>query len=77
MRPNRPAEDRWYSRDIAAIAKARGLRNVAPFFIDADATPNTGGYPVGGMTVVVAAACARYCVMYVQLNVSVDSSSNR
>jgi len=52
LRPNRPAEDRWYSRDVAAIAKARGLRNVAPFFIDADATPNAGGYPVGGMTVV-------------------------
>nr|WP_283938522.1 SURF1 family protein [Sphingomonas alba] len=52
LRPNRPAENRWYSRDVAAIAKARGLSNVAPYFIDADATPNPGGYPIGGMTVV-------------------------
>jgi len=52
LRPNRPDEHRWYSRDVAAIARKRGLSGVAPFFIDADATPNPGGYPVGGMTVV-------------------------
>ena len=52
LRSNDPAGDRWFSRDVAAIAKARGLRNVAPYFVDADATPNPGGYPVGGLTVV-------------------------
>ena len=52
LRPNRPSENRWYSRDVAAIARARGLSNAAPFFIDADAKPNPGGYPIGGMTVV-------------------------
>lgn len=52
LRPNRPAADRWYSRDIAAIAEARGLGAAAPFFVDADATPNPGGWPVGGMTVI-------------------------
>jgi surfeit locus 1 family protein len=26
--------------------------NVAPYFIDADAAPNPGGWPVGGLTVV-------------------------
>jgi surfeit locus 1 family protein len=52
LRPNRPAENRWYSRDVAAIAKARGMSDVAPYFIDADASPNPGGYPVGGMTIV-------------------------
>lgn len=52
LRWNRPAEDRWFSRDVAAIARKRGLGPVAPFFIDADATPNPGGYPVGGLTVV-------------------------
>ncbi|MBB5696462.1 SURF1 family cytochrome oxidase biogenesis protein, partial [Muricoccus pecuniae] len=31
---------------------ARGLGPVAPYFIDVDATPNPGGYPVGGLTVV-------------------------
>lgn len=49
---NDPATNRWYSRDVAAIAAARGLSQVAPFFIDADAAPNGGGYPIGGLTVV-------------------------
>lgn len=52
LRPNDPAADRWYSRDVAAIARTRGLAPVAPYFIDADATPNAGGLPVGGLTVV-------------------------
>jgi surfeit locus 1 family protein len=52
LRANDPAAGRWYSRDVAAIARARRLGKVAPFFIDADATPNPGGYPVGGLTVV-------------------------
>ena len=52
LRANDPASGRWYSRDVAAIARARQLQDVAPFFIDADATPNPGGYPVGGLTVV-------------------------
>lgn len=49
LRANDPGANRWYSRDTVAIARARGLGVVAPFFIDADAT---GGYPLGGMTVV-------------------------
>jgi len=52
LRSNDPAANRWYSRDVAAIARARGLRDVAPFFIDADAAPNPGGVPVGGLTVI-------------------------
>lgn len=53
LRANAPAADRWYSRDVAAIAAARRLAEpVAPYFIDADATPNPGGLPRGGMTVV-------------------------
>jgi surfeit locus 1 family protein len=52
LRPNVPASDRWFSRDIAAIARARGLDQVAPYFIDADATANPGGAPLGGLTVV-------------------------
>ena len=52
LRGNNPAEDRWYSRDVGAIAKARGLGAVAPFFIDADAAANPGGFPIGGLTVV-------------------------
>lgn len=53
LRSNVPAEERWYSRDVTAIAAARGLANVAPYFIDADATPNPGGLPVGGLTQIV------------------------
>jgi len=52
LRANDPVAGRWYSRDVAAIAEARTLGEVAPFFIDADATPNPGGYPFGGLTVV-------------------------
>ncbi|MEH3116321.1 MAG: SURF1 family protein [Methylorubrum populi] len=56
LRRNDPAAGRWYSRDVAAIAAARGLDRapaaVAPYFVDADATPNPGGLPVGGLTVV-------------------------
>jgi surfeit locus 1 family protein len=50
LRANDAAAERWYRRDPAAIAAARGLSPVAPYFIDADATPNPGGWPVGGMT---------------------------
>lgn len=52
LRSNDPAADRWYSRDVAAIAAARGLSCVEPYFMDADATPNPGGFPVGGLTVI-------------------------
>lgn len=51
LRANRPQDDAWYSRDVAAIATARNLGPVAPFFVDADMTP-AGRYPIGGMTVV-------------------------
>ena len=47
---NDPARGEWYRRDPQAIAAAFGLRRAAPFIIDADATPNLGGLPVGGET---------------------------
>ena len=52
LRANDPAGERWYSRDVAAIARARGLGEVAPYFIDAEASPLPGGLPVGGLTVI-------------------------
>ncbi len=52
LRSNDPAAGRWFSRDVAAIARARGLGRTAPYFVDADAAPNPGSYPVGGLTVV-------------------------
>jgi surfeit locus 1 family protein len=55
LRRNDPAAGRWYSRDVQAIAMARGLQRVAPYFIDADRTsgaPVAAGEPVGGLTVI-------------------------
>lgn len=52
LRANDPANDRWFSRDVAAIALSKGVTDIAPYFIDADATPNPGGLPIGGLTVV-------------------------
>ncbi|WP_413814270.1 SURF1 family protein [Bosea sp. Root483D1] len=50
LRANDPAAGRWYSRDVAAIAQARQLGAVAPYFIDADAATEPGPLPQGGMT---------------------------
>lgn len=54
LRRNDPRANRWYSRDVQAIAAARGLPRVAPYFIDADAAPPDDGRvaPVGGLTVI-------------------------
>lgn len=43
-----PAKGEWFHRDIAGIAAAQGLGPVAPYVIEADATPNIGGWPRGG-----------------------------
>lgn len=52
LRDNVPEHNRWYSRDVTAIAAARDLQNAAPFFIDADAGSQSGNGPIGGLTVV-------------------------
>jgi surfeit locus 1 family protein len=52
LRTNVPEHNRWYSRDVAAIAAARGLDHFAPFFIDADARSQSGSGPIGGLTVI-------------------------
>jgi surfeit locus 1 family protein len=46
---NRPAENMWLWLDLPQIANTVGT-SLAPFVIDADATPNPGGLPVGGQT---------------------------
>ncbi|MEN7522023.1 SURF1 family protein, partial [Bordetella pertussis] len=55
LRENKPAAELWYSRDLPAIAARRGLGEVAPYFIDADAAAgaprNPAQAPVGGLTV--------------------------
>jgi surfeit locus 1 family protein len=52
LRANDARSDRWYSRDVAAIAASKGIDQAAPYFIDADASPNPDDFPVGGLTVV-------------------------
>ncbi len=57
LRDNQVADNRWYSRDVQVIATARGLpvRQVAPYFIDADtpaaAAARNPQSPVAGLTV--------------------------
>jgi surfeit locus 1 family protein len=57
LRRNDPAQERWFSRDVQAIAAARGLANVAPYFVDAEAAGqgverDGPDAPIGGLTVV-------------------------
>jgi surfeit locus 1 family protein len=47
---NRPDLNYWFWVDLPAMAAADQLDRVAPFYIDADATPNPGGWPRGGVT---------------------------
>jgi surfeit locus 1 family protein len=53
---NDASAGRWYSRDVPAIAAARGLSGaIAPFFVDAMAASPSGAEPVwprAGLTVV-------------------------
>ena len=40
----------WFTRDPRTMGAAVGLGPVAPFYVEADATPNPGGWPKGGRT---------------------------
>jgi surfeit locus 1 family protein len=42
----------WYSRDLTGMAAVHHLKLAAPQLVEADATPNPGGWPRGGKTVV-------------------------
>lgn len=48
---NRPDLGIWYVRDIPSMAKYLGFA-VAPLVVEADNTPNPGGWPVGGQTII-------------------------
>jgi surfeit locus 1 family protein len=47
---NSPERNYWLYVDIPAMAAAAQVENVLPFYVDADATPNPGGLPLGGQT---------------------------
>ncbi|MDP9107565.1 MAG: SURF1 family protein [Pseudomonadota bacterium] len=60
LRNNDAQNGRWYARDVAAMAAALGVTDVAPYFIDADAASSArlppidkaGTLPIGGLTVI-------------------------
>ena len=56
LRRNDPPGNRWFSRDVQALAAARGLSDVAPYFLDAEAAPARPGeaitWPAAGLTVI-------------------------
>ncbi len=47
---NNAARNYWFYVDIPAMSAAAHLDQVLPFYVDADATPNPGGLPIGGQT---------------------------
>lgn len=48
--PDDVVKNIWYTRDPKTMGAALQLDRVAPFYVEADATPNAGGLPVGGRT---------------------------
>jgi surfeit locus 1 family protein len=48
-------DNQWFAREPSLFAKTAGLSpaEVAPYSIDADATPNDGGVPQGGETLIL------------------------
>lgn len=46
---NRPGEDIWFYGNIAEMEAHLGI-DALPVFVQADATPNPGGWPEGGQT---------------------------
>jgi surfeit locus 1 family protein len=52
---NEPAKNMFYWKDLPVMAATAGLpagAQVLPFFVDANDTPNPGGLPVGGVTLI-------------------------
>lgn len=50
MPDNSPDRNFWLWVDLAAMAQYAGVSQFAPLLVEADDTPNIGGYPVGGQT---------------------------
>lgn len=49
---NNATDNRWFTPKVLPMARAAGLDNPHPFFLEADDTENPGGYPLGGQTFV-------------------------
>lgn len=50
MPDNDAVRNVWFWYDLPAMAKAAGVPDAAPFYIEAGPEPNPGGIPVGGQT---------------------------
>jgi surfeit locus 1 family protein len=51
LRDNLPEQQRWYSRDVEAMANALNVP-LAPYFVDAKTAESGANAPVSGLTVV-------------------------
>ncbi|MEX0344907.1 MAG: SURF1 family protein [Rhizobiaceae bacterium] len=52
---NDPGKNIYYWKDLTAMARSSGYdiqTEIVPLFVDADDTPNPGGLPVGGVTII-------------------------
>lgn len=47
---NEPEANIWFYGDLDGMAKFLGIVHYAPIFLEADATPNPGGLPIGGQS---------------------------
>jgi len=45
---NDPGRAEWFWIDLPAMARAAGVAEALPFYVEAGAAPNPGGLPVGG-----------------------------
>lgn len=52
MPANDAARNEWFWYDLPAMEAASGVPNAAPFYIEAGPSPNPGGFPIGGQTLV-------------------------
>jgi surfeit locus 1 family protein len=48
---NEPQKNSWFSIDLPAMAQAADVGAALPYYVDADKTPNQGGWPQGGQTI--------------------------
>jgi surfeit locus 1 family protein len=50
MPDNDEPGNHWFWFDLPAMSRSAGFSETAPFYLEADTTPNPGGIPIGGQT---------------------------
>lgn len=45
---NDPPKNQWFYMDVPEMGRQTGADLASPYFLEADATPNPGGLPIGG-----------------------------